>query len=260
MEQWDMRSKYVRRPGEYAHVSFSQWARMMEAHNETTRKDEEESGEVGQAEENVDMNVEEGSEAVEEPWFAPFHKVMMCSHQCCTDQPKEECEGICCQAKPRRKRLRKTQKKQEKKKDLPELIELRDPHAGEPKLMKKRMIPAALRFFKHKEDINPIKYFLQELILFVPFGLEENGDTMNLLEEQDDRVFLLYQKYASHIKEVKSQVLPFLEDVIEERFYVDEIRRQMDLKDLEEMGLQVAAGKEMDNQEAMDAEVIIRLL
>ena len=256
MEQWDMRSKYVRRPGEYAHISFSQWARMMEAHNETKKKDEE-SGEVREAEENVDMDEEEGSEAVEKPWFAPFHKVMMCSHQCCTDQPKEDCEGMCCWAKPRRKRLRKTQEKREKKKDLPELIELKDPHAGEPKLMKKRRIPAALRFFKHKEDVNPIKFFLQELILFVPFGLEENGDTMNLLEEPDDRVFLLYQKYASHIKEVKSQVLPFLEDVIEERFYVDEIRRQLDV---EEMGLDMAPGKEMDNQEAMDAEVIVTLL
>ena len=80
---------------------------------------------------------------------------------------------------------------------------------------------------------------------------------MNLLEEPDDRVFLLYQKYASHIKEVKSQVLPFLEDVIEERFYVDEIRRQLDV---EEMGLDMAPGKEMDNQEAMDAEVIVTLL
>ena len=109
-----------------------------------------------------------------------------------------------------------------------------------------------LRFYKHNKDNSPIKFFLQELILFVPFGLQENGDTKNLLEEPDDQIVCLYDKYSEHIKEVKRQVLPFLEDVTEERFYVEEIRRQMDT---EEVGLQLAAGKELDNMEAMDAEV-----
>jgi hypothetical protein len=62
----------------------------------------------------------------------------------------------------------------------------------------------------------------------------------------------LYEKYSEHIKEVKRQVLPFLEDVTEERFYVEEIRRQMDL---EQVAMEVAAGKELDNMEALDAEV-----
>ena len=53
-------------------------------------------------------------------------------------------------------------------------------------------------------------------------------------------------------REVKKQVLPYLEDVEEERFYVDEIRRQMQV---EEIGRELAAGKELDNMEAMDAEV-----
>ena len=38
----------------------------------------------------------------------------------------------------------------------------------------------------------------------------------------------------------------------EERFYVEEIRRQMDL---EQVAMEVAAGKELDNMEALDAEV-----
>ena len=94
--------------------------------------------------------------------------------------------------------------------------------------------------------------FLQELILFVPFGLEANGDMKNLLRASDDQVVLLYEKYSEHVKEVKRQVLPFLEDVTEERFYVEEIRRQMDL---EQVAMEVAAGKELDNMEALDAEV-----
>ena len=257
MEQWDMRSKYCRRPAELAHVCFAQWARMMEAHSSTKKKDEE-SGEVGEAEENMDMSVEEGSESVEETWFAHFHKVMLCSHQCCTDKPKEECEKACCQAQNRqkrsfRRRLGKTPRNQ-KEEDLPGLCELRNPHTCEPRLMKKRTIPCVLQFYKHKKDINPIKFFLEELILCVPFGLEENGDTMNLLEEPDEQIVRLYDKYAEHIREVKSQILPFLEDVTEERFFVEEMNKHLDV---EEMGLQVAPGKEMNNQEAMDAEVIL---
>ena len=86
----------------------------------------------------------------------------------------------------------------------------------------------------------------------MPFGLEANGDMKNLLEAPDDQVVLLYEKYSEHIKEVKAQVLPFLEDVTEERFYVEEIRRQMDL---EQVAMEVAAGKELDNMQALDAEV-----
>ena len=39
---------------------------------------------------------------------------------------------------------------------------------------------------------------------------------------------------------------------MEERFYVEEIRRQLDL---EEIGKELAAGKESDNMKALDAEV-----
>ena len=63
-------------------------------------------------------------------------------------------------------------------------------------------------------------HLCQELVLFVPFGLEENGDMQNLMQETDDQIVLLYEKYSQHIKEVKRQVLPFLEDVMEERLIV----------------------------------------
>ena len=77
---------------------------------------------------------------------------------------------------------------------------------------------------------------------------------MKMLEEPDEQIVKLYEKYAEHIREVKSQILPFLEDVNEERFFVEEMKRKLDV---EETGLEVAAGKEMDNQEAMDTEVVI---
>ena len=254
MEQWDMRNKYTRRTGEYAHVCFAQWARMMESHTKT-KKDKDESGEIGQLEESMeDMDIDECSESVDKPWYSPFHEVMMCSHQCCTDQPKQNCEQACCQTEPRKKRQKLGETGQKKHKYLPELMELSNPHAGERRMMKKRTIPAVLRFYKHNKDINPIKFFFEELILFVPFGLKENGDTMKMLEEPDEQIVKLYEKYAEHIREVKSQILPFLEDVNEERFFVEEMKRKLDV---EETGLEVAAGKEMDNQEAMDTEVVI---
>ena len=154
--------------------------------------------------------------------------------------------------KEKRSKLKKPAKKLLRLAKLPAVMMLSNVHVGEPKLMKRRKIPAVLRFYKSNKETNPIRFFLQELILFVPFGLEANGDMKNLLQASDDQVVLLYEKYSEHIKEVKRQVLPFLEDVTEERFYVEEIRRQMDL---EQVALEVAAGKELDNMEALDAEV-----
>ena len=254
MEQWDMRSKYERRDPKCWNISFSQFARIMAASNKGSEK--EETGEDVELLENVE-GIEQNKESSDEPWYVPFHRVMDCSHQCCTDQPKEECEGECCLPMPRRSRLSRVPRKVAKSKEVPEMMELGSPHTGEPKKMRRRRIPATLRFYKHNKETNPIRFFLQELILFVPFGLAENGDTENLLKETDDQIVKLYDKYSEHIKEVKRQVLPFLEDVTEERFYVEKIRRELDA---EEVGLQMAAGKELDNLEAMDVEVTIQYL
>ena len=258
MEQWDMRSKYMRRDVKCWSLSFCQFARMMESSNQSGNEKEEEGDGVSDAEDDAedpldDEQDEEGSKKEERaPWYAPFYKVMVCSHRCCTDQPKEACECVCCTAKEKRSKLKKVTKKLARPADVPEEMALGDVHVGEPKLMKRRKIPAVLRFYKSNKETNPIRFFLQELILFVPFGLEANGDMKNLLQASDDQVFLLYDKYTEHIKEVKSKVLPFLEDVTEERFYVEEIRRQMDL---EQVGMEVAAGKELDNMETLDTQV-----
>ena len=255
MEQWDMRSKYLRRDTKVWNLSFAQFARMMETATASRRPKDEDTGdqdfEVDEIEDNLEETAREG-QGKDERWDAPFKKVMMCSHLCCTDQAKEDCEGVCCQSSLKRSKLRKKSKKVKRATDVPELMELREPYVGEPRQMKRRQMPAVLRFSKSNKDTNPIRFFLQELVLFVPFGLEENGDTQNLLQESDDQIVLLYEKYSQHIKEVKRQVLPFLEDVMEQRFYVEEVRRQLDV---EEIGKELAAGKESDNMEALEAEV-----
>ena len=258
MEQWDMRSKYLRRDNKVWNLSFAQFARMMETASGSRRSKDEDNGdqpgdlEVDDVEENLEDVATDGQDT-NEAWDAPFKKVMMCTHLCCTDQVKEDCEGVCCQSGSKRKKSKKVKRAT----DVPELMKLREPYVGEPKLMKRRQMPAVLRFYKSNKDTNPIRFFLQELVLFVPFGLEENGNMKNLLQEPDDQIVLLYEKYSQHIKEVKRQVLPFLEDVIEERFYVDEIRRQLEV---EEIGKELAAGKELENMEALDAEVSLNSL
>ena len=257
MEQWDMRSKYLRRDTKVWNLSFAQFARMMETASASRRSKDVDTGdqpedlEVDEIEDNMEETAREGQDK-DKPWDTPFKKVMMCSHLCCTDQAKEDCEGVCCKSSPKRNKLGKKSKKVKRATDVPELMELREPYVGEPRQMKRRQMPAVLRFYKSNKDTNPVRFFLQELVLFVPFGLEENGDTQNLLQAPDDQIVLLYEKYSQHIKEVKRQVLPFLEDVMEQRFYVEEVRRQLDV---EEIGKELAAGKELDNMEALDAEV-----
>ena len=259
MEQWDMRSKYLRRDTKVWNLCFAQFARMMETASASHRSKDEDTVDQGKDVDEVEDDLEDNVEDVarkdqdkDEPWDVPFKRVMMCSHLCCTNQAKEGCEGVCCQSGSKRKKCKTKSKQVKRATDVPELMELREPFSGEPKLMKRRQMPAVLRFYKNNKDTNPIRFFLQELVLFVPFGLEENGDMQNLLQEPDDQIVLLYEKYSKHIKEVKRQVLPFLEDVMEERFYVEEIRRQLDV---EEIGKELAAGKELDNMEALDAEV-----
>ena len=257
MEQWDMRSKYLRRDPKLWNLSFSQFARMLEATSASRRASDEENDEEGEQAEDDNFDKDEEEAATEnqdkdQPWYVQFQKVMMCSHRCCTGEIKEDCEDGCCQVKSKTTKLKKKTKQVVRAKEVPELTELRDVYGGEPKFMKRRKIPAVLRFYKSNKDTNPLRFFLQELILFVPFGLEENGDMKNMLQESDDQIVLLYEKYQHHVKEVKRQVLPFLEDVTEERFYVEEIRRQMQL---EEIGRELAPGKELDNMEALDAEV-----
>jgi hypothetical protein len=259
IEQWDMRSKYERREPKWWNVSFAQFARMMVARGRSKadeRKEEEVGGE--EAEDNVEA-MEKGEESREEPWFAHFHKVMECTHLCCTGQPKDGCDAPCCEGKPRkRSRLSRGAAKEPKRlRQLTDMMELTNPHVGEPKVMKKRQLPTILRFYKQNKETSPIKFFLQELILFVPYGLEQNGDMKNPLKAPDDQIVFLYEKYCEHIKEVKVQVLPFLEDVAEQRFYVEKVNSELNA---EEVGRQLAAGKELDNMVAMDAEVRICLM
>ena len=77
MEQWDMRSKYVRRDPKLWHMSFAQFARMLEAKNESVKKKKDEPGLEGENDEAVDQLTEEKDS--ENLWYKSFHNVMLCN-------------------------------------------------------------------------------------------------------------------------------------------------------------------------------------
>jgi hypothetical protein len=71
---------------------------------------------------------------------------------------------------------------------------------------------------------------------------------------QDEDIECLFLKHREHIKDVKSQILPFLEDVEEERYFVEEARKH-DQIDTDTVGNQLAAGKEQDNLDTLNEEI-----
>ena len=137
MEQWDMRSKYLRRDTKVWNLSYAQFARMLETASASRRSKDEDTGdqredvEVDKMEDNLEDTATDGQD-MDEPWDVPFKKVMMCSHLCCNDQAKADCEEVCCQSSPKRNNFKKKSNKVKRAKDVPEFMELREPYVGEP--------------------------------------------------------------------------------------------------------------------------------
>ena len=93
MESWDMRSKYTRRDKQLYNISFAHFARMMESAPKTSKEKEpadDQKSEEGQGGKGEKKKKEETA------WYAAFHKVMECSHMCCTGVQKADCSASCC--------------------------------------------------------------------------------------------------------------------------------------------------------------------
>ena len=102
---------------------------------------------------------------------------------------------------------------------LPSFLKIDNPYPGEPPYMKKRNYPAVLRFHKFKADSNHKEYFFSEALLYRPFRKEEQLDQeiRMLVPDTDD-----WRRFSSEIKCVKTQVMEYLEDVQEARYFVAE--------------------------------------
>ena len=102
-------------------------------------------------------------------------------------------------------------------KPLPNLMKLENAYPGEPKFLRKRRHPKSLRFYKVKQDLNPIRFFLHELMMYKSFGPEEYERW-----HDDDKCIEDYEKYKDIIQNVKRVIMEWMEDVEEARYFVEE--------------------------------------
>ena len=131
----------------------------------------------------------------------------------------------------------------ERGEEIPKNIILKDPQPEKNPFMRKRTFPAALRFHKANRNNNPHKYFLSELMLYIPFRDEE----VEFKPDDPDFIQDLYFKNQDRIKKIKSRVMEHLESVEEARHYVEEVTKKLDLKDI---GVSLDAAAEQANDES----------
>ena len=114
-------------------------------------------------------------------------------------------------------------------KKLPECIELDNPLPGEPNFMKKRKHPKSIRYFKVKQDNNPARFFLQELMFYTIF--DEN--TYNIWHD-DDKCIEAYLEKKHEIEARKKVLMEWLDPVEEARYFVEEcLKNEVNLEDVE---------------------------
>ena len=108
------------------------------------------------------------------------------------------------------------------KKKLPDYIVIKNPQPRESPVMQKRSFPAVLRFNKVRQGDDPRKFMLHEVMLYRPLRQEVN---LEKVEEMYDESFNGQQK----VDIVKSQVMEYLEGVEEARYYVEQVKKDIDL-------------------------------
>ena len=100
---------------------------------------------------------------------------------------------------------------------LPKFIKIKDPMPGEVAIWRKRDSPKAMRIHKKKEDTDPHRYFLSELMLYMSYT-----DEQELGCDDEKKCRELYLENREKIQYVKSHLLPFAQGVEEARYYVEE--------------------------------------
>jgi hypothetical protein len=91
---------------------------------------------------------------------------------------------------------------------LPKIIKIKDPLPGEVAIWKKRNFPKAMRVHKKREDTNPDRYFLSELMLYTAYTDEEE-----LGCDDEEKCRKLYLDMKDAIQYVKRHVIPFSQGV-----------------------------------------------
>ena len=128
---------------------------------------------------------------------------------------------------------------------IPDIIKLKNPLPKENPFMHKRSFPAALRFHKPNRENSPHKFFLSELMLYIPFRDEET----EFKPHDPDFIEDLYLKNEERIKKIKRKVMEHLESVEEARHYVEEVTKKLDLQNI---GSVLDAATEQANAECQE--------
>ena len=87
--------------------------------------------------------------------------------------------------------------------------------------MEKRSFPKAARMHKKREDINPHRYFLSELMLYTGYT-----DEKQLGGDDEKKCRELYLENKDAIQYVKSHLMPFTDGVEEARHFVQQAMQE----------------------------------
>ena len=214
-QTYDMRNKYTRRPEELHHLCLAQFAKMYKSRSLSKSEDADDEDEQVDGDEQVE------TEIVTAPTeHSPLTTVACCSKSCC-DETSDKKNII----------------------KLPEIIKLKDPYPGEPRFMKLRKSPVALRFYKGNSDKSAARHFRREFILYFPWGLPGQPNFATMSDTEIENHFS--NDDLEHITEVKGFIMPHLEDVEKQRVIIEETQ-------VRKLGEQLAAEKEHENLEDLD--------
>ena len=95
-----------------------------------------------------------------------------------------------------------------------------------------------------KRDLNPQRFFLHELMMYRSFDKKDYERWHN-----DDKCLEDYEKFKDDIRKVKSQIMEWMEDVEEARYYVEETMRNN--LEVEETGEEIDPEKEKEDLECV---------
>ena len=103
--------------------------------------------------------------------------------------------------------------------------------------MRKRKLPAVIRYHKSNKDKQYENWMLKELMLYTPYREED-------LDNYEKNTAEVYMQKESWIKSVKAKVMEHLESVEEARYMAEQSTKEVDL---DAIGISIDAAVEQDN-------------
>jgi hypothetical protein len=131
---------------------------------------------------------------------------------------------------------------------LPNFIKLKNPKDGEVPIFEKRSFPKAARIHKKREDNDPHRFFLSELMLYTGYT-----DEQQLGCDDEEMCRELYLRKKDAMQFVKMHMMPFAQGVEEARHYVQEAMKDQ-VESTDNIGDVLDAEQEQEIVECQDNE------